>query len=215
MSKIQKMKGCCFGKNIVLLVALVAFLACLGFGCANKDDTKEDSNDMPVAPAIIIEEQEEESPPPEKTPNYDIRNPMCMYLGDREDLPPPTFDVDIDFAGMRWEEFTDTFYPITLVYPEDYLGTTMRIIGTYSRIYMEDFEKEYHYVLVDDELGCCQQYVEFVWIEGMQPDELPEEMALINISGEWKSYLDEIIDWTIYYLEVGEISFVEGGVFPW
>ena len=140
--------------------------------------------------------------------NNESVNPMVKYVGYQENFPPPPFDVDIDFTTFSGTNFDEVFSDVMFMIPGDYLGKTLRLIGPYTGFLDEDTGRYYHYVLVDDEAGCCIRYVEFAWNDGRIPDEYPEENSIIDVAGEFSGYFDEGFGVTIHYLKVDGISVV-------
>ncbi|MCL2009457.1 MAG: hypothetical protein FWG71_02785 [Synergistaceae bacterium] len=135
-------------------------------------------------------------------------NPMAKYVGNQKNFPPPPFDVDIDFTALSGTNFDEEFSNVMFMSPGDYLGKTFRLIGPYSGFLDEDSNRYYHYVLVDDEAGCCIRYVEFAWNDGRVPAEYPEEKSIIDVAGEFSRYFDEGFGTNFHYLKVDGISVV-------
>lgn len=118
----------------------------------------------------------------------------------------PNVDVDLTVltANMVYAEVYNM-----MMYPDSYLGKTIKVSGPYYPLYYDGTGNYYHYVMIEDALACCQNGMEFIWDEGSHtyPDEYPKEDDIIEIVGELKSYKEE--NYTYYYLDIEEYIIVE------
>lgn len=134
----------------------------------------------------------------------EYENPMIKYVGGKENFPPPAFPVDIDFTAFSGREFDEVFSDVMFLYPDDYLGKTIRFVGEYSGVFDEVDNKFKHYVVFDDPKGCCVRFIEFAWNNG--PDNYPENSAVIDVAGEFSSYFDKTVEWDFNYLKVNDVA---------
>lgn len=118
----------------------------------------------------------------------------------------PTVDVDLTVltANMVYAEVYNM-----MMYPDSYLGKTVKVSGPYYPLYYDGTGNYYHYVMIEDALACCQNGMEFIWDEGNHtyPDEYPKEDDIIEIVGELKSYKEE--QYTYYYLDIDSYKILE------
>ncbi len=118
----------------------------------------------------------------------------------------PNVDVDLTVlsANMVYAEVYNM-----MMYPDDYLGKTIKVSGPYYPLFYDGTGNYYHYVMIEDALACCQNGMEFIWDEGehVYPDEYPKQDDIIEIVGELKSYKEE--QYIYYYLDVDEIVILE------
>jgi len=142
---------------------------------------------------------------------YERVNPMRKYLGDLEEFPPPPVDIDVDFTILGAYEFDDVFSDVMFVSPENFLEKTIRIVGPYSKVLYDEEYGYFHLILVDDEAGCCQRFVEFSWDADNYPEEYPQEDAIIDIIGRFESGYMEEYEYTYYFLVVSHFSVFHGG----
>jgi hypothetical protein len=142
-----------------------------------------------------------------------IDNPMLRYLGDLEAFPPAPFDVDLDFTAFEcgWE-FDEAFSDLMFMHSNDFIGKTIRIVGPYTGFFYDEFDRYFHFVLVDDAEGCCIRYIEFTWSEDNYPDEYPDEDAVIDVIGVFNSYYVEEWAQTEHFLVVDNITILHGGI---
>ena len=89
--------------------------------------------------------------------------------------------------------------------PEDYLGQVIKIHGEYFNYYHEENNQYIHFVLVFDEMDCCEQRFQFRVNEDFgSPEELFEIGEGIEIIGVFQSYDGEGLGG--YYLAVEELN---------
>ena len=117
-------------------------------------------------------------------------------------------NVDVDLTvltpNMVYAEVSNM-----MMYPDNYLGKTIKVSGPYFPMYYDVTDNYYHYVLIEDALACCQNGMEFIWEEGIHtyPEEYPKEEDVIEIIGELKSYKEE--GYTYYYLDIDTYEVLE------
>ena len=89
--------------------------------------------------------------------------------------------------------------------PEEYVGKTIKMSGPYYATYWDTTDKYYHYVIIEDALGCCQEGLEFIWDDGSHayPEEYPEDYEKIEIVGTFGMYEEEGL--TYCYLDTNDI----------
>ena len=122
----------------------------------------------------------------------------CAASSADNSAPPATAEplvVDLDLSGLSGTVVYAQVYNI-MVDSEAWLGKVIRISGYYSAY--EDTVRGvvYHACVIPDATACCAQGIEFVWAgEHRWPDDYPEELTDITVTGRLASY-DE--DGTVY-----------------
>ncbi len=117
-------------------------------------------------------------------------------------------DVDIDLTTLSSTMVYAEVYNI-MTNPDDYIGKTIRMRGPYINSFYDVTGLNYHYVMIKDAAACCQQGIEFKLPEDLAyPQDYPVVDTEIEVAGVFGSY-DEL-DYTYYYLEVDEMSVIEG-----
>ncbi len=118
----------------------------------------------------------------------------------------PNVDVDLTVlsANMVYAEVYNM-----MMYPDNYLGKTIKVSGPYYPLYYDGTDSYYHYVMIEDALACCKNGMEFIWDEGSHayPDEYPREDDIIEIIGVYNSYQEE--GYTYYYLDIEGYRVIE------
>lgn len=78
-----------------------------------------------------------------------------------------------------------------MMYPDEYLGKTIKVKGQYYGEENPDDKKYYHFVFISDAQACCQQGLEFICDGALKvPDDYPNLEQGIEISGVWSKYKD-------------------------
>lgn len=98
-------------------------------------------------------------------------------------------EIDYDLTLMGSDMVYMTVYHL-MVYPDEYIGKTVKMKGLYYAAYYELTEQYYHYVIIEDATACCAQGLEFIWDEGqhLYPDEYPEDETEVVVTGIFETY---------------------------
>ncbi|WP_031389778.1 hypothetical protein [Kineothrix alysoides] len=101
-------------------------------------------------------------------------------------------NIDYDLTAMGSDMIYATVYQL-MINPEEYVGKTIRMEGTYYATYYEPTAKYYHYVIIQDATACCAQGLEFIWEDGshVYPEEYPEDEADVTVTGTFETYNEE------------------------
>jgi hypothetical protein len=136
------------------------------FDNQNKDNTNE----------IVIENNE-----PKTTKNYSEKNKYQYDV------------IDIDLTTMSSDMIYSTVYQMMMT-PNDYIGKIVKIKGTFNSNFIQETNKNYYVVLVEDATACCSQGIEFIWNddEMIYPDDYPELGEEIVITGEFQTYMEQM-----------------------
>ena len=100
--------------------------------------------------------------------------------------------VDYDLTQMNSDMVYATVYQM-MVEPEQYVGKTFRVRGTYYAGKDEKNGNYYHYCVIKDAMACCAQGLEFVWEDGTHayPEEYPAEETEIEVEGTFETYRED------------------------
>lgn len=96
--------------------------------------------------------------------------------------------LDIDLSIMSGTVVYSQVYD--MVYnPENYIGQTIKISGSFAYHYNDETSQEYFAVLIADALACCSQGIEFV-LNGdySYPDDYPALDTEITVMGIFNTY---------------------------
>ncbi|MCL2386507.1 MAG: hypothetical protein FWC89_03050 [Defluviitaleaceae bacterium] len=155
----------------------------------------------------IVEDIEHSSPniQPEAIADSVLENPMVVLVGGRENIPPPSANVDIDFTLFRGDDFDEEYFSL-MWEMEDSFGKIIRVIGTYDSFF-DDYTGRYvHFILIDDAEGCCVLFFEFGWIEGNEPNTFPAQDAIIDLTGVFGELYCPILEWAFQFVVVESLS---------
>ncbi|MCL1912497.1 MAG: hypothetical protein FWG10_01105 [Eubacteriaceae bacterium] len=115
--------------------------------------------------------------------------------------------VDIDLTKLSDTMIYAEAYNIMLN-PENYIGKKIKANGLYYAAYYEPTGLYYHYLIIGDSSGCCEQGFEFKLDESKAfPDDYPGEDSMIEIEGVFGVYFEDG-DSPYYYLDVDGITVI-------
>jgi len=197
-------------KKTIVLVAVLIMSLFLVVGCNRLDSTLVDSvnetvgsvnePDESVSEAAVTKEatfSEDTKPEPTEVPTQEETDPVAEPA-----------EVDVDLTQMGSNMVYAEVYNM-MATPEMYMDKTIKVRGDFISSYYDVTDDYYFFVLVKDAMACCAQGIEFIWDEGshVYPDEYPDENAIIEITGVFKSY-DEL-DITYNYLDVISLEVIQ------
>ena len=106
------------------------------------------------------------------------------------DSEPEKADVNYEEVDLDLTAMSDTvMYSMVLDMeenPEEYLGRTVKMTGSYASMYSEEQGKMLYACLIQDATACCSQGLEFEPVE--EPDESLEQGTEITVVGVLNSY---------------------------
>lgn len=108
--------------------------------------------------------------------------------GDEYSIPTGADGIDIDLTQVS---STVAFTEILTMqyYPEEYLGKTIKVHGTFNSFLDESTGKYYCACVIYDEAGCCTTGVEFALLDPPPyPEGFPEENSEITVVGVFQTY---------------------------
>lgn len=100
--------------------------------------------------------------------------------------------IDVDLTKLSSTMVYSEVYNM-MSKPEDYVGKTIKIEGSYYASYWKETGKYYHCVLISDATACCQNGIEFVWDNDthVYPDEYPPNDTVIELTGVFGLYEED------------------------
>lgn len=104
-------------------------------------------------------------------------------------------DIDIDLTQLSSTFVYSEVYDM-MVKPENYIGKTIRMTGTFNVYVDEKTNKTYYACFISDATACCQQGIEFE-LKGKPkyPDDYPKQDEEITVTGEFEMYKEEGVDY--------------------
>jgi len=114
-------------------------------------------------------------------------------------------EVDVDLTSMS-QVLIEAQFENIISNSEDFIGKTIRVIGTYFPLYMAEYDTTYHYVIIVYGDDCCQLGFEFR-LDGdhVGPDDYPDLNEMIEVTGVLGRY--EEYGTSYLYLAVKELIF--------
>ena len=110
--------------------------------------------------------------------------------------------VDVDLTALS-SIMVSAELSRMMMNPENYMGKVIKASGTYSPYYHQAGDKLYHYLIIADAGGCCEQVLEFI-LSGKRA--YPEVQATIELTGVFARYKERF---TRYYLAVDNVSILK------
>lgn len=98
--------------------------------------------------------------------------------------------VDVDLVGLSSTVLYGEMFNIMML-PDEYTGKTIRVMGQFTVYNDLSPDTTMFAVMVADALACCQQGMEFVWEDGVYPQDYPELGTLVTVTGVYESYQSE------------------------
>ncbi len=96
--------------------------------------------------------------------------------------------VDVDLTVLSSTMVFSEVYNM-MVEPENYVGKTVKMDGTFSVYYDEPTEEYYFACIIQDATACCAQGIEFELTgEYKYPDDYPEEGGNVCVVGVFDTY---------------------------
>lgn len=112
---------------------------------------------------------------------------------------------DIDLTKLSSTMVFSEVYNM-MISPEEYMGKTIKAEGIFQ-VFQDSDNTNFYALVIADATACCQQGLELIW-EGdpVYPDDFPKENSEIEITGVYKSYVEE--GNTYYYVLVNDVKAV-------
>ena len=109
---------------------------------------------------------------------------------EREALAAGTEGIDIDLTLLSSTMVYSQVYDM-MMYPENYVGKTVRMSGLYTDFYDEAADKHYFACIIQDATACCAQGIEFELTDDYKyPEDYPKEDDLITVTGVFDTYME-------------------------
>ena len=112
--------------------------------------------------------------------------------------------TDVDLTALSGTMVYSEVYNMVTT-PENYLGKTVKMNGTFSIYHDEKNDKYYFACLIADATACCSQGIEFVLKgEHSYPRDYPEVGSEITVTGRFNTYKEG----EIVYCQLTDAQFV-------
>ena len=117
-------------------------------------------------------------------------NDTIVHIKDKNRETQLNRDPDLDLTALSSTIVFAKVYNMMST-PENYTGKVIKASGLYSYIYYQEFDKYYHFIIVADAGGCCEQRLEFLWSgDNTYPDDYPKVNERIELTGVFTKYED-------------------------
>lgn len=96
--------------------------------------------------------------------------------------------IDVDLTNKSANMVYAEVYNM-MVAPEDYVGKTIKMKGTFAQFHDETTDKYYFACIIKDAMACCSQGIEFVLNKKYKfPKDYPKEGDKICVVGVFETY---------------------------
>jgi hypothetical protein len=96
--------------------------------------------------------------------------------------------IDVDLTNKSANMVYAEVYNM-MVSPEDYVGKTIKMKGTFAQFHDETTDKYYFACIIKDAMACCSQGIEFVLNKKYKfPKDYPKEGDKICVVGVFETY---------------------------
>ncbi len=110
---------------------------------------------------------------------------------EEETLAPADPSVDVDLTVMSATMVYSEVFNM-MVTPEDYVGKTVKMNGTFQAYIYEKTGEYYFTCVIQDATACCAQGMEFALPEEyVYPDDYPEEGSNVTVIGTFDTYMED------------------------
>ncbi len=152
------------------------------------EDTEEESFDLLAATESLAESQALEAPlPSEALPEWEELEALAAN---------PEEGIDIDLTKLSSVLVYSQVYEIMYA-PEDFVGKTIRMQGTYSSYYDEGTDTLYNACIIRDATACCAQGIEFVLTDDYAyPEDYPKDGDEVTVTGVFDIYEEDQLQYT-------------------
>jgi len=189
-------------KKILSIFLILCLISIFAAGCSDKG-TSETGSNSPEIQGSTNSVAENSSPEIQESANSAAESNSPKS----QDSTAAAGGLDVDLTVMSSTMVYAEVYNM-MKSPDDYIGKTVKMRGSYYASCYEKTDKYYHYVIIEDAAACCQQGLEFIWNgDHIYPDDYPEDDTIIEVTGIFGSY--EEAGYIYYYLAVDEMSILE------
>ena len=112
----------------------------------------------------------------------------CGNSGTSNRTDDQSSGVDVDLTALSSTMVYSEVYNM-MTSPEDYIGKTVKMRGTYAVYHDEQTDKYYFACIIKDATACCAQGIEFELTDDYTyPDDYPEEGGEVCVVGAFDTY---------------------------
>lgn len=165
-------------------------------------ESRKEAEDKKNAPSETVPETTVETSTettPEMTSESTSQSSTGRQTGVDEGAPKPSETkktksskskngIDVDLTNKSANMVYAEVYNM-MVSPEDYVGKTIKMKGTFAQFHDETTDKYYFACIIKDAMACCSQGIEFVLNKKYKfPKDYPKEGDKICVVGVFETY---------------------------
>ena len=177
-------------KKVLTILLISLMLVTLLSGCG--DDSSDRNNSGSQSPTVsdVLEEGMAEADgedTQERQSGVTEGAPEPEEIGDDVALST-TEGIDIDLTQLSSTMVYSEVFNIVSD-PESFVGKVIKMQGSFTMYHDEATDKYYYGCIIQDATACCSQGLEFVPLNAtVYPDDFPEEMSTITVTGTFSIY---------------------------
>ena len=159
-------------------------------GMAAQDNADEPDNAV-ITDDEITDEQNDtnnEAAGEQTDMNDDAAGELSDTENENTGMQTGTDGVDVDLTVLSSTMVYSEVYDM-MCYPENYIGKSVKMKGTYAGYHDESTDKYYHACIIQDATACCAQGIEFEPTDDYKyPDDYPAEGQEVCVTGVFDTY---------------------------
>lgn len=178
-------------RKILTVLLLSLMLVTLFSGCGDDTSSRNSSGSQSPTVSDVLEEGMAEADGPEDSQE--------RQSGITEGAPEPEeIGDDVSLSSTEGIDIDLTQLSSTMVYsevfnivsdPESFVGKVIKMQGMFTMYHDEATDKYYYGCIIQDATACCSQGLEFIPLNAtVYPDDFPEEMSTITVTGTFSIY---------------------------
>ncbi len=112
----------------------------------------------------------------------------CSGGGSNKETTTEPAAIDVDLTQLSSTMVYSEVYNM-MTTPADYEGKIIKMKGPMSVLNASDTGLTYYSVIISDATACCQQGVEFVWVDHEDSD-YPPQGTEVTVTGKFETYYE-------------------------
>lgn len=179
---------------LICLLLVLAAAGCGNSGTSNRtDDQSSGVNEVLEAGMAEEDNSAQEAELPAETADNKVPEVSAedSELRDEEPAVPAVSaaeGIDVDLTALSSTMVYSEVYSM-MTSPEDYIGKTVKMRGTYAVYHDEQTDKYYFACIIKDATACCAQGIEFELTDDYTyPDDYPAEGEEACVVGVFDTY---------------------------
>ena len=171
--------------QMIVVLLLVFVISAVSFtGCADTGVSSHSFTNQTTGIGDILANATSENTPPAETKESTTETTAGTSSKTNE-------NIEIDLTTMSANMVYSQVFCMVME-PDEYIGTTVKMDGTFIHYYDEEKDKHYFACIIQDATQCCAQGIEFEPTDDyVYPDDFPEDGEEICVMGVFDKYSED------------------------